>query len=112
MKFSEIPADILKLLRSGTAIPAHPLALDASRRLDARRQRALSSITWTRVRAAERNTSMSRYVGELLREQMAHEDEYERARRAYFADRTEMGLRDSPGEYPKREGLYDRPGLR
>ncbi|MEQ8897249.1 MAG: dihydrodipicolinate synthase family protein [Roseovarius sp.] len=32
----------LKLLREGTAIPAHPLALDASRTLDERRQRALS----------------------------------------------------------------------
>jgi dihydrodipicolinate synthase/N-acetylneuraminate lyase len=42
MKFSEIPADVLKLLRAGTVIPAHPLALDASRRLDARRQRALT----------------------------------------------------------------------
>lgn len=30
------------LLRGGIAIPAHPLALDASRRLDERRQRALS----------------------------------------------------------------------
>ncbi|WP_422026605.1 dihydrodipicolinate synthase family protein [Roseovarius sp.] len=32
----------LKLLRAGTAIPAHPLALDARRTLDERRQRALS----------------------------------------------------------------------
>lgn len=30
------------LLREGLAIPAHPLALDAERRLDARRQRALT----------------------------------------------------------------------
>ncbi len=29
-------------LRSGLAIPAHPLALNASRKLDERRQRALS----------------------------------------------------------------------
>jgi Dihydrodipicolinate synthetase family len=42
MIFSEIPADVLGLLRRGTAIPAHPLALDASRRLDPRRQRALT----------------------------------------------------------------------
>lgn len=32
----------LTLLREGTAIPAHPLALDANRALDERRQRALS----------------------------------------------------------------------
>lgn len=42
MKYTELPADVLALLRRGTVIPAHLLALDASRRLDARRQRALS----------------------------------------------------------------------
>jgi len=36
------PAGILATLRRGTVIPAHPLALDADRKLDARRQRALS----------------------------------------------------------------------
>jgi len=34
--------DIACLLRHGLAIPAHPLALDAQRRLDMRRQRALT----------------------------------------------------------------------
>lgn len=34
--------DKLALLRKGTAIPAHPLALTASRKLDERRQRALT----------------------------------------------------------------------
>ena len=42
MNASDIPADVLGLLRRGTAIPAHPLALDAKRRLDPRRQRALT----------------------------------------------------------------------
>src|SRR5207302_4214628 len=37
-----IPREILALLERGTVIPAHPLALDASRKLDVRRQRALS----------------------------------------------------------------------
>jgi dihydrodipicolinate synthase/N-acetylneuraminate lyase len=35
-------ADLLKQLRRGVAIPAHPLALTSSRRLDERRQRALT----------------------------------------------------------------------
>ena len=39
---TELPADILAALRRGVVIPAHPLALDAGRRLDERRQRALS----------------------------------------------------------------------
>jgi dihydrodipicolinate synthase/N-acetylneuraminate lyase len=37
-----IPNDIATLLRRGTVIPAHPLALSAQRRLDERRQRALA----------------------------------------------------------------------
>ncbi|MGO2180636.1 MAG: dihydrodipicolinate synthase family protein, partial [Cellulosimicrobium funkei] len=34
--------DVAALLRAGTVIPAQPLALDADRRLDERRQRALT----------------------------------------------------------------------
>ena len=34
--------EVLGVLRRGAVIPAHPLALDAGRRLDARRQRALT----------------------------------------------------------------------
>jgi hypothetical protein len=40
--WSELPADTLALLRRGTVIPAHLLALDRARRLDPRRQRALT----------------------------------------------------------------------
>jgi len=42
LHWSELPDEIVSLLRRGTVIPAHPLALDATRRLDARRQRALT----------------------------------------------------------------------
>jgi hypothetical protein len=42
MHRSELPEDSLAVLRRGAAIPAHLLALDADRRLDARRQRALT----------------------------------------------------------------------
>ncbi|HLX79368.1 MAG TPA: dihydrodipicolinate synthase family protein [Burkholderiales bacterium] len=42
MHWTQLPADVLALLRRGTVIPAHPLALDANRRLDSRRQRALT----------------------------------------------------------------------
>jgi hypothetical protein len=37
-----LPSEIAALLRRGTVIPAHPLALDVRRKLDARRQRALA----------------------------------------------------------------------
>jgi dihydrodipicolinate synthase/N-acetylneuraminate lyase len=42
MRIADIPADALAVLRRGAVIPAHLLALDAKRRLDARRQRALA----------------------------------------------------------------------
>jgi len=40
--WTQIPADALALLRQGCVIPAHPLALNARRQLDERRQRALA----------------------------------------------------------------------
>jgi dihydrodipicolinate synthase/N-acetylneuraminate lyase len=42
LHWSSLPAEVLAPLRRGCVIPAHPLALDAARRLDARRQRALA----------------------------------------------------------------------
>ena len=41
-RFTDWPAEVLALLRKGIVIPAHPLALDAQRKLDPRRQRALT----------------------------------------------------------------------
>jgi dihydrodipicolinate synthase/N-acetylneuraminate lyase len=42
LRWSDLPADVLAALRQGAVIPAHPLALDAARRLDPRRQKALT----------------------------------------------------------------------
>jgi len=42
MHHTEIPPDSLAVLRGGACIPAHLLALDADRRLDERRQRAMT----------------------------------------------------------------------
>ena len=39
---SELPPEILEILRRGAVIPAHPLALTPERTLDTRRQRALT----------------------------------------------------------------------
>ena len=39
---SDIPEAVSRLIAEGTVIPAHPLALDAARRLDPRRPRALT----------------------------------------------------------------------
>ena len=42
MHWSELPPQPRAVLRRGSVIPAHLLALDASRKLDVRRQRALT----------------------------------------------------------------------
>jgi hypothetical protein len=42
MHHSDIRPEVRKLIADGTVLPAHPLALDSSRKLDVRHQRALS----------------------------------------------------------------------
>ena len=42
MKTNTISAEVKKLLHEGTVIPAHPLALDANRKIDEKRQRRLT----------------------------------------------------------------------
>jgi len=42
LKWNDWPEDVLATLRKGVAIPAHPLALNAQRKLDPVRQRALA----------------------------------------------------------------------
>jgi hypothetical protein len=42
MHFSQIDSEVRRLIADGTVLPAHPLALDADRKLDTRHQRALT----------------------------------------------------------------------
>src|SRR3954462_1642138 len=42
LRWSDWPGEVLAALRRGVGIPAPPLALDAQRQFDPRRQRALS----------------------------------------------------------------------
>ena len=66
---------------------------------------------WARIRAAELNTSVSRLVGEMLRERKQHEDRYQAAMKQYLSQGPEMLRR--PGEkYPRREELHERTDLR
>ena len=64
-----------------------------------------------RVRAAERNMSLSRFMGEVLRQELRHEGEYEAAFRAWRA-RKPFPLKGPAQPYPKREELYDRAAMR
>jgi hypothetical protein len=65
---------------------------------------------WARVEAAHRDMSVSRLIGELLREHMRAQATYEDAMRRYLA-RGPVMLKDT-GRYPAREELHDRAGLR
>jgi len=64
-----------------------------------------------RIRAAERNLSLSRFMSELLARELRHNDAYEAAYRGWRAARP-FALKGAPQRYPKREELYDRPVLR
>lgn len=71
----------------------------------------VETATWVRVKAAEQNKSVSRFIGELLQSQMKERIEYQRAMER-FLSKPPIKLRE-PGEpLPKREDLYDRPRLR
>jgi hypothetical protein len=65
---------------------------------------------WARVEAAQRDMSVSRLIGQLLREHMRAQTLYEDAMRRYLA-RAPTVLKDT-GPYPAREELHDRAGLR
>ncbi|HZQ76233.1 MAG TPA: hypothetical protein VFE55_02810 [Acidimicrobiia bacterium] len=66
---------------------------------------------WARLEAARRDTSVSRLVGELLREHMRSEERYEAAMHAYLA-RGATKLRHRRSPYPGRDELHDRAALR
>ena len=66
---------------------------------------------WARKQAAERNSSLSRFVGELLEQSMRQSREYERAMRQYLS-RGPVRLKKRGSGYPSRDELHDRARLR
>ena len=62
---------------------------------------------WARIRAAEKDTSLSRLVGELLREKMAEEETYQAAMQQYLAQ-PPGELKSRRDKYPKRQELHER----
>jgi plasmid stability protein len=66
-------------------------------------------LRWARIRAAEKNTSVARFVGDLLRQHMETEGRYEAARRRFMGRKPK---RLSRGPYPSRDELHDRARLR
>ena len=66
---------------------------------------------WARIRAAERDTSLSRLVGEMLREKMLDESNYRMSMQNYLAQSPRV-LKKTGDTYPDREALHDRKSLR
>lgn len=62
---------------------------------------------WARIRAAELDTSVSRMLGELLREQMARHVTYQTEMQQYLV-REPRPISEPGSLYPKRAELYDR----
>ena len=67
--------------------------------------------TWARKHAAEQNTSLSRFIGELVEKSMRQSREYEQAMHRYLA-RSPARLRKPGARYPSRDEVYDRTRIR
>ena len=67
-----------------------------------------------RVEAAIHNQSVSRFVGEILREKFQQDDAYEQAMDDFFSRSPylEPPARDDGRAWPTRAELYDRPVTR
>ena len=66
---------------------------------------------WARVHAAQRDVSLSRFIGEILQQHMRESREYDEAMRRFLA-RKPATLKREGEPYPKREELHERPRLR
>ncbi len=66
---------------------------------------------WARIEAARRGTSVSRLVGEMLRERRDREVQFQAAGER-FMGRAAVLMRQADESYPARESLYDRDILR
>jgi plasmid stability protein len=62
---------------------------------------------WARMEAARHDTSVSRFVGDVLRQQMHDSADYERARQAY-GGRSAAAISSGSGAYPRRDALHSR----
>jgi hypothetical protein len=62
---------------------------------------------WARIRAAEGETSISRLVGNLLREKMIEEGSYQMSMQHYLSKSPRM-LKKEGDKYPSRKELHER----
>jgi len=64
---------------------------------------------WARLEAARRETSVSRLLGEILKEKMLAKDEYQRAMRRALGRQPFL---KTDGRYLSREEVHERSRLR
>jgi len=64
---------------------------------------------WARIEAARRDTSVSRLLGDILKERMLQSDGYEKAMRRALARKPFL---KSDGRFLSREEVHDRASLR
>jgi hypothetical protein len=64
---------------------------------------------WARIEAAKEDTSVSRLVGEMLRQRMTKEESYAKAMKRALARKPFL---KSDGKYLTREEAHDRANLR
>jgi len=62
---------------------------------------------WARIEAARRGTSVSRMLGELLRQQRLQDAEFHAARQRYL-DLDAVSIKSTHQRYPARSSLHDR----
>jgi hypothetical protein len=65
-----------------------------------------AALEWVRIQAAKLNISVSRYLGQVLEEEMRRSNAYEQAMRTALKFES-WGTSD--GRYAQRGQLYDRP---
>jgi len=66
---------------------------------------------WARIEAAKRDTSVSRFLGDILRERMQGGGAYDAARERYFSQEPRVHRRAGQ-PLPGREELHERDRLR
>lgn len=106
LSIHELDATVLDAIRSGLAIPAHPLALDANRQMDVRRQRALTryycdagvgglAVGVHTTQFAIREAGLYRTVLQLATETAASHTDRSLAMIAGLAGRTEQAVKEA-----------------
>lgn len=67
-----------------------------------------------RLEAAKRNVSVSRLVGDILKEKFARDDDYDRAMRDFFSRGAylENAPTDDGRRWPSRDEIHDRDVLK